>query len=353
MKTRKIVALLLVALLTLACMLPACAEDAEDAATDDIRLTDVKIGSKVYSFDAPLEAFEAQGITITASELKPDYWLSANDGRASFDVLVSGTKGDPDVLSVCGVRVRPDGNQTFELYGGIVIGPEPCTKEQIHAAYGESTNNWYNFRRKKVQYRVYYNDDDTVREIQILSSFPMAYGFEYSDLAGVADENLPDPKAMGFDEYILDGKHYKGQITLQDLVDDGWLLDASIDLNQEVEPQGAAAFFISNPFIVCFNGKSTLQVFPINRSVDTACKLSECGVLYVGANEADDVDVVLANGITLGTPYEDVVALFGEATRTEDHSDDGYMVYDHTVMDTVTYTFSVSDGLVKYISIQP
>lgn len=346
MKFQRVSLLLLAILLSIACMIPACAEE---TAPVDIGLTEVKIGSKVYSFSMPVSDFEAQGITFNSSELKPDYWYQANNGRASFSVLVSGTKNDPNTLSVCGVDIAPDGNQTFELRGGIVIGPEPCTKAQIEAAWGESEYNSYNFCYLKLHYYVFYNEDDTVRHIQIVSEMPLSYGFEYSELAGVPDENLPDPTTMAFDEYIIDGKLYKGQITLQDLVDDGWLLDSTLDLNKEVEPQGNGGLILNN-IITCYNGKSMMQVFPINRSTDTPCKLSECGVLYMDISRSNNLDVTLADGMTLNKPYSDAVAVFGEASRVDEEAS----FYTHTVIGSVQYGFSVdSEGNVSAIRIQP
>lgn len=356
MNLRKYLVLLLGTLLLFACMTTGYAEDAAqgDQALIDL-LTTIKIGSNTYSIIAPLEEVEAQGITITAEERKLDSWLMANNGRATFNVKLSGTNGDSSKLSVCGVEINPDGNQKFELYGGIVLGPEPSTREQVLAVYGRpfaSTNVavTYSFFSDKMRYSIYFNDDNTIRRIEIKSDLPMAYGFEYSDLAGKADENLPDPKTMAFDEYIVEGKFYKGEMMLQDLVDDGWLLDSAIDPNEEVEPKGESRV------ITLFNGKCTLQLQLINRSADTPCKLSECGIVYFDVSKVGNASIVLADGITIGSPYADVVALFGEANRMSDHSsysDDIY--YEHTVMGYRLYCFYVyaDNGAVKTIRVYP
>lgn len=355
MNIRNILALLLTALLIM-CAAAACAEETADTAPLAEQLMQVKIGGKTYSFAAPLEELTAQGITINASELKPDYWYTANNGRASFEVLLTATHGDSSKLSVSGITIRPKDNQTYELYGGVVIGPQQGTREEICASFGKKPSEYsydgMNFCNNQVSVTVSYDDEGMWERVQIDSDIPSAYGFEYSELAGAAQENLPDPKTMAFDEYIIDGKLYKGKITLADLEANGWLADVTVGLNTSVEPQGND-IFVSNPVIDCYNGRGMLRVFPINRSTTDTCKLSECGVLYVGVGKSNDVDVVLADGITLGSPYADAVAVFGEASYTRDESDKGYIMYRHNVVNSMTYEFSVTDGVITYIQIQP
>jgi len=350
MKLRKLFAVLLAVMLTVC----SCAmAETVSVSTNPLDM-EVMIGNKVYTFACTLEELEAQGITITADGLNANYWHDANNGRAGFDVLLQGTKGDDANLSVCGVKVTPNSGQPITMPGGIVIGES--TRDDCLAAYGtpyvdNDTSIWYNMARNKVQYRIYFDDNMVIKDFQMISYGPYSWGFEFDGQAGVEQSDLPDPTSMNFDQYIIDGKLYSGQITLADLTANGWVLDHSTDLSVEVDPQGKA-IMISNPLLVLGNGESTLQVFPINRS-EAACALSECGVLYVGANLGDNVSIVLADGLTLGDSYDAFVATFGEAGSTEDHSDDGYIYYEHTVMGGVTYGFRVTDGIVSYIRIRP
>lgn len=349
MKLRKIVSLVLA--LMLCCMSIAFAQTATPS--ENPLDMEVMIGATVYNFSCTLDELEAQGITITDSELRDGYWHNANNGRAAFQVLLMGTKGDGTDLSVCGVKIEPDGSQTFVLPCGIVMGES--TYDDCLAAYGAPDNIsafWVEFARDKVQYRIYFDDNNVIREMQMISYGPLSWGFEFDDQAGVEQENLPDPFTMAFDEYILDGKLYKGQITLADLEENGWVLDHAADLSEEIAPQGND-LLINNSRLVLFNGESTLQVFPINRSTEETCTLAECSVLYIGVNSADNVSLVLADGITIGSSYDDVIATFGEATSEEDYSDDGYIYYKHKAMGSVTYGFSVADGEVIYIRVQP
>lgn len=358
MTIRKITALLLALMLTLCTGALAEVTPSEAAALPSADPLDMQamIGNKIYDFACTLEEIEEQGINIVEDELKEGYWHAANNGRASFRLLLMGTLGDTEELSVAGVSFVPEGTQVFTMPGGLVVGKH--TQADALAAYGtphvdNDYCDWFQFTRGKIEYRVYYNEEtDTIREFQMISRAPLSWGFEFDGQAGVEEKDLPDPSAMDFDEYILDGKLYKGRISLDDLEENGWVLDHGEDLNAELEPQGDM-MFVLNTILVCYNGESTLQVFPINRSCDAACKLGECDVMYIGVGETDGASIVLADGLTIGSSYDDVLATFGEAAHVEDHSEDGYIYYEHKAMGSVTYGFSVYDGIVKYIRVKP
>lgn len=344
--------------IVLSMMLAACGcAAAETVVTPSEAPLDMEamIGGKIYTFACTLEELEEQGVRISEEELKEDCWHSANNGRAAFEVLLQGTKGESEELSVAGAKFVPDGNQVFTMPGGIVVGQS--TKEDCIAAYGETnvgtTNtNWFKMARDKVQYRVSYDEDMVVKEFQLISEGPLSWGFEFDGQAGAEQTDLPDPTAMAFDEYILDGKLYKGQITLADLEANGWVLDHSADLESMIEPQGDK-WLVINPILVMYNGESTLQVFPINRSTEEERALGECEVLYIGVNEADGVSLVLADGLTIGCAYSDVETLFGKAGNIDEYEEEGYTYYEHEVMGGITYGFSVYDGIVKYIRVKP
>ncbi len=318
----------------------------------------VKISGKIYDFACTMDELAAQGITICADELAIDRWLDAHNGRAYFQVLLSATKGDETTPAVCGVKIRADGNQTFELPGGLTIG---STKEEVIAALGAPGTDsgnlaFFNFSRRKVEFRCYFDENAEgmpLKEIQMISYAPLSWGFDFDGQAGVQQENLPDPTTMGFDEYIIDGKLYKGDITLAQLEENGWVLDHSQDLEAQIDPQ-ADSLVVINKTMVLFNGVSTMQVLPYNPSDDTACALKDCSVLYLGANVADMLEITLADGIAIGSPYADAAALFGEAKSAEENAEDGYTYYEHKVIGNVTYGFSVyADGNISYLRIRP
>lgn len=312
------------------------------------------IGTKNYTFSCTLEELETQGVTITDEELESGYWHHANNGRAYFQVLLMGTRGDETELSVCGAKFAPDGTQVFTLPGGIVVGESnraDCVEVYGKPSYDTESYVRYNLARGKVVYSIEFDENGIVESFSMQSYGPYAWGFEFDGQAGVEQANLPDVKEMAFDEYILDGKMYKGQITLADLEKNGWVLDHTADLQSQIDAQGDA-FVITNPLLVCSNGISTLQVLPINRSTDNTCALEDCGVLYFGVNVTDNVSIVLADGITLGCDYDDVVALFGEAISEEAHEDEGYTYYEHRVLGSMVYGFSVYDGVVMYIRVK-
>jgi len=355
MKTRKILIVLSVLLLT-ACAL-AFAESATppEPAAEELLYTpydlQVRIGGKVYDFACTLDELAQQGVRIAQSELTAGRWHRANNGRASFGVLLQGTKGDESELSVCGVQIEPDGNQIFELPGGIVIGRS--TVDDCIAAWGEAetaSQYWQDFWHGKVQIKAYYDDSGLIRRFEMISHGPVSWGFDFDGQAGKAQADLPDPMHMAFDEYILDGKLYAGQITIADLEENGWVIDHSMNLDEKIKPQGGA-MFVLNPKLTCFNGASTLVVSPVNRSDEKECALGECAVQYISVSEADGTSLTLADALTIGSRYSEVEALFGTAKSS--YSQDEGMFYQHEVMGGVIYGFMVRSGVVTEIRIMP
>ena len=348
--------------LMMICGTAAVAESAAEL-SDKVHLLEVKLGAKVYSFAGTVEEIQAQGIHFASDTIKPGYSYKADNGRQSFKVLVDAEDRDTATAEntfVCGYELTAENNGSAVIYGGIVVGE--ATRADLHAAWGEPgyTNGRdyenFKFMRDCVSIRVYYVSDAPdaqIKSVEARSDIILEYGMEVSKLAGIEDENLPDPTSFSFYQFILDGKFYDSRnLKVADLTDKGWRLSAR-DARQMLKPTGGG-FLISGAIVYLFNGISTVQAFVYNAASDgDEIPLGECNILYIGANRGDNVSLIVADGLTIGSTFDEVKATFGTNYNEEPHEDKGYTFYEYTMNDTRN-GFSVgSDNTVIYIRVQP
>ncbi len=152
-------------------------------------------------------------------------------------------------------------------------------------------------------------------------------------------------------EFALDGKVYTWPISYAQLKADGYSVDSSIEaetldsmyysFSEWAYKDGENAFFVS-----------------FKNYTDSSKVVADCDIQSVSFTSGyDDVyTVVLCNGITLGTSYEDVISVMGEPTDeyVSEDSEYGYRTADYDVTDDIycnSINFTFMEGVVTDIEI--
>ncbi len=357
---KKVTAILLTVILLLSISMFSFAED--DAFPGKLLDMKVEIGNNIYTISGKAEDLQAQGIRFVSKDLKPGYWFSVDNGRNSFKVLLDAADRDnasADETFVCGYQISGDECPNALISGGLQLGVTTC--EQVNALYGEAaytSSNYdgsvygvYHLARWYVNAEFSFESDKkdaVLTKVEVSTSIPYTFGTEVSELAGKEDNNLPDPSGFSFDQFILDGKFYDGHIMARDLLGNGWRVDTR-NRNEQYEAQGDSWFIFTNGQIL-FNGKTMITVYPYNSASEGTCSLEEADVLTIGVGAEDATSIVLADGITILSPFEDVVKTFG--SNYEETPREGYTEYKYKVAHS-QYTFNVTDGIVYYIAVSP
>ena len=175
------------------------------------------------------------------------------------------------------------------------------------------------------------------------------YGVVDSSKTGVPEENLPDPASLPFDSYILDGKLYQKGATVQDLLDNGWVLPADHPADSAVE---AGGIWVYGDRMYLYNGAGLVYVGAFNYSGEE-CTLAECSVSEIKASALQNSALICADGIQPGvTALSEAAATLG--APSEDSTDeDGVRTVEFEVLNGVTYELTVdADELVTTIAIK-
>ncbi len=359
MKT--IIRTLLAALLTLSLLLgllPAVAEEPLAPSDKPIDMQ-VKVGKKIYTLAGPLSCLEEQGLSyVDPDRAKAGYWVEVTTGRTTFDVLLDAADRDnatPETTFVCGYQFERKESLNVTLPKGLDLAT--ATRADVLAAYGTPSSegdNYVAYRLNRDYVSLYFyfeeeGDTSLIKLLEFTSSIPYRFGCGITSEAATG-ENLPDPTDFTFSQFILDGVYYGDGITLQDLLDRGWVMDTAF-VDDELKAQGGNSFFISGVRVVLYNGRGMMTVFLYNPAEEGTCKASEGEILSIGVNVADNTSLVVADGLTFGNTLDDVTATFGTNYNTDEN--DGYTAYSFQT-GNVKNTFNISGdpAAVSYIAIQ-
>lgn len=359
MKNR-IMAMLLVGVLALSVF--ACAAVAEEAIAAEtektvLNLTDstLYVGGKSYAFPASVAELTEMGVEIPdVTDLTEGLYypaVEANDGRNGFELRVEYLSSVDDPFWVTGVHLNSDDHAGMSV-GGLVLGE--TTRGEIIAALGsdyygdtygsdELTYYAYNFNYKWYLTFDGRNENAKLIKLNMDSSIVSNYGIADSDKAGVEEADLPDVSTMGFKEFILDGKYYAKGASVQNLLDNGWVL--SVDKAEKtVSPMTGGNLWL-------YNGASMIRVGAYNLG-ETDCTYADCVIDSVYADVCNKASIVCADGLANGvSTYDEALALLGEPGSIED-GDDGFKNVTFTVINDVRYTIGVNaDGGITYITI--
>jgi hypothetical protein len=180
-----------------------------------------------------------------------------------------------------------------------------------------------------------------LKRVIVSSDMINEYGFEFSDLAGVQADNLPDPASMNYNEFILDGKHYAAGSSLQTLLDNGWTLPLDMDPAAEIE--GLNGIWVHGEHLDLYNGQTMAHVSVYNYSDKTA-PLNECLIETVSVETEDNTVLLSAGGLQAGvSTVADAEALLGAPADTEEDYK-GFVTYEFKVMDDQVTISVIDDG---------
>ena len=358
MKNR-ILSILLIALLAVVAL--ACAASAEEAGAINLYDTSLNVGGKTYDFPISVADLTAMGVSVPdvtdLTEGKYYYDVPVDDGRNAFSVRVDYVTTTEDPFWATGVNLNSD-KHAGQSVGGLVLGEttmkdviEACGPDEHGYTYDSDYLTYYTFG-SNYNWTLYFESADEnakLTRLTMSNDLVTNYGVVDSSKTGVPEENLPDPASLPFDSYILDGKLYQKGATVQDLLDNGWVLPADHPADSAVE---AGGIWVYGDRMYLYNGAGLVYVGAFNYSGEE-CTLAECSVSEIKASALQNSALICADGIQPGvTALSEAAATLG--APSEDSTDeDGVRTVEFEVLNGVTYELTVdADELVTAIAIK-
>lgn len=349
---KRIVCLLLTLMIALTmAFVPALAESEAPA----FCLTDLTAAVSGQTFTLPMTASEFRADGLPLPELNklaegtyyPGVKVKLTD-EISFSARVSYCNPNPDEMLVDGLTLSIEDCPGASI-GGFVIGE--TTRGQVTDALGADVNG--NIDSSELTYYAYHinitwfltfedaSANAKLKRAIVSSDMINEYGFEFSDLAGMQADNLPDPASMNYNEFILDGKHYAAGSSLQTLLDNGWTLPLDMDPASEIE--GLSGIWVHGEHLDLYNGQTMAHVSVYNYSDKTA-PLNECLIETVSVETEDNTILLSAGGLQAGvSTVADAEALLGAPADTEEDYK-GLVTYEFKVMDDQVTISAIDDG---------
>ena len=198
-----------------------------------------------------------------------------------------------------------------------------------------------------LRWSIYFESTGTtakVRKVVAHSMIPAVFGvdFEAADEQGA---ELPDVSSMAFTDFILEGVHYTAGTTVQDLLDNGWVLDSGFD---ETVKGASSALVYGCPGYI-YNGTGLAYIKAYNYA-DTEASINDCIVNYVEVYNSYKTSLIFADGITIGSTLEEAEATLG--AHASESEENGVTTYGYTVLNGVDYTIHVEDGVIVQMAIE-
>ena len=358
MKNR-ILSILLIALLAVVAL--ACAASAEEAGAINLYDTSLNVGGKTYDFPISVADLTAMGVNVpdVSGLSKGQYYydVPVDDGRKDFSVRVDYVTTTEDPFWATGVNLNSS-KHAGQSVGGLVLGEttmkdviEACGPDEHGYTYDSDYLTYYTFG-SNYNWTLYFESADEnakLTRLTMSNDLVTNYGVVDSSKTGVPEENLPDPASLPFDSYILDGKLYQKGATVQDLLDNGWVLPADHPADSAVE---AGGIWVYGDRMYLYNGAGLVYVGAFNYSGEE-CTLTECSVSEIKASALQNSALICADGIQPGvTALSEAAATLG--APSEDSTDeDGVRTVEFEVLNGVTYELTVdADELVTAIAIK-
>ena len=358
MKNR-ILSLLLAALMAIGAL--ACAASAEEAPAINLYDTTLTVGDTTYAFPVSVADLAAMGVSIPdvtgLSEGQYYYDVPVDDGRNAFSVRVDRLSTTEDPLWATGVNLNST-KHAGQSVGGLVLG-ETTMKEVVDACGPDSNGRTYDY-----DYLTYYTFGDNfvwnlyfesadegakLTRLTMYNALAANYGAVDGSMAGAPEENLPDPATLPYDAFILDGKLYQKGATVQQLLDNGWVLPKGHEADTTVAARDGNT--VKGDRMWLYNGASLVKVSAFN-TTDAECTLADCAIDSIHADVCNGVSIVCADGLENGASrYEEVIAILGNPISTSDDAS-GFRVLQYNVLNSVNYSIGVNaGGDVAYITI--
>ena len=303
-----------------------------DPAVEPLNM-ELEIDGKVYILSGTLKDITEQGIVVLESENKvlgkailfPGFWYPASVGETQFSILLSEDRIGDDVY-VSGFRINQDSSPYAKL-GGIQLGkstakdikkllgnPEEDDKSSIH----------YSYKRSYASVTFTFESDKKgapLKRIEVADTTPFLFGAGVSEAAGKEDKDLPEPKDLQKYQFILDGKLYADDVTVADLMENGWRISTD-DVDKEWKPRGTSA--VGSWSINMYNGIGFIVPLVYNDSMTDPCTTEKCKVRCIYVEESDGTSIWVENGFTIGATLGDIQRAFDDI---EIEKKDGYTNY--------------------------
>ena len=359
MKNR-ILSILLIALLAVGAL--ACAASAEEAGAINLYDTSLNVGGKTYSFPVSVAELSAMGVNVpdVSGLSKGQYYydVPVDDGRNAFSVRVDYVTTTEDPFWATGVNLNSD-KHAGQSVGGLVLGEttmkdviEACGPDEHGRTYDSDYLTYYTFGNNYNWTLYFESADENAKLTRLTMSNDLVtnYGVVDSSKTGVPEENLPDPASLPFDSYILDGKLYQKGATVQDLLDNDWVLPADHPADTTVEAGGISMVYGDRMYL--YNGAGLVYVGAFNYSSEE-CTLAECSINEIKASVLLNGALICADGIQPGvTALSEAAATLG-APSDDSTDEDGVRTVEFEVLNGVTYELTVdADELVTAIAIK-
>lgn len=358
MKNR-ILSILMAGILALS-MLSCAAVAEETAVASDIRLTDITLstGGKTYSFPISAAALANQGVNMPdVSNLTEGlyyYRVDVDDGRNGFAVRVEYLTSTEDPYWVTGVNMNST-DHAGACVNGMTLGQ--TTRGEIINALGADSKGctydgdelYYTAWNLNYNWHLGFDGNDASSVLTSITAYSELVNV-YGEVAATTAESaeLPASSDMSFREFILAGQHYAEGATVQDLMNNGWVLPVAVAEDTVAARDGDV---VQGAHLWLYNGSSLVKVDAFNYS-DVECSYAECKINSIYADVCNNATIICADGLTNGvSTYDEAVAILGEPSSTED-GENGFKNVSFTVINNVTYTLGVNaDGSTTYITI--
>lgn len=340
MKNR-ILSMLLAVMLAVSVFCGAALAEETASAIDLTDLT-LTIGENSYAFPMSIDACKEAGLNVPefAALTEGQYYpyVGVNNGSDKFDLRVELCAGDHWAT---GFTARNDEIPGAKV-GDIVLGE--TTRREITDALGEprysydDNVSYYTFGSMLI-WNIYFDgasDQAKVSKIIAHSKIPGEFGAEFVVICGT---EAADAAELTFTEFILNGKKYAPGTTVQNLLDDGWVLANSIV--DTVEP--SAGFLVYGDSGYLYNGVGLVYIKAYNYSTDKEIPFAECMVNSVETWDSYKTSLVFAGGITVDSTLAEAEAVLG-AHVSETVTDDGLNEYSFEVEEGADYTIRTNDA---------
>ena len=359
---KKFLSLLLAMGLVLSVLAGCCVAEATSA----IDLTDLNVSfadGAAYAFPMSVADAEAAGLNVPSdvcSLEKGYYYAGVNvsdieedeEEGNEFSVRVVYNVDSPETPWISGVTLRSDTNAGASVCG-IVMGE--TTQSDIVAALG--ADKYGNTSGDELTYYLYnlnitancYFDGDMLRMVSVTDGFVENFGTEYT--ATEPDADLPAASEMELNQVIVNGKLYTGEATLQDYLDNGWKLETRYGLDDEIQARRNNTVY--GHYVQLYNGEYLMQAQAYNLTEEAAA-LAECNVTGIVVDvEWGESCIEVANGLNIGSTYDEMVAALGEPTSTSD-TGDGVVAYYYSraIMDTYTWILKIDQETNLVVSME-
>ena len=359
MKNR-ILSLLLAALMAIGAL--ACAASAEEAPAINLYDTTLTVGDTTYAFPVSVADLAAMGVSIPdvtgLSEGQYYYDVPVDDGRNAFSVRVDYVTTTEDPFWATGVNLNSD-KHAGQSVGGLVLGEttmkdvvDACGPDEYGNTYEKDSLTYFTFGNHYNWFLYFESASENAKltRLSMNNELVTIYGDVDTSKTGVQEENLPDPASLPFNSYILDGKLYQKGATVQDLLDNGWVLPVDHPADTAVEAGGISMVYGDRMYL--YNGAGLVYVGAFNYSSEE-CTLAECSINEIKASVLLNGALICADGIQPGvTALSEAAATLGAAVEDKT-DDDGVRTVAFSVLNGVTYTLTVdADELVTAIAIE-